>query len=146
MLGRDSKIRKRIFLKMSSSPPTTTTMHNRLESFSPLPYSEDSKNREKSIEEIAKFILDHLDSGPDFLSFLRDQELSSPERERRWRERLEKLLSKAQKRVGYHINSRDFILAARNLILERQAAGELPPKPAYLNFCELPDEDFKIDV
>ncbi|MDD3285103.1 MAG: hypothetical protein PHG95_00465 [Patescibacteria group bacterium] len=121
-------------------------MHNRLESFSALPYSEDLKNREKSIEEIAKFILDHLSSGPDFLSFLRNQELSSSERGERWRERLEKLLSKAQRRVGYRINNRDFILAARNLILQRQAAGELPPQPAYLNFCELSDEDFKLDA
>lgn len=120
-------------------------MSNKLENPSAV-YSEDLRNREKSVEEIAKFILDHLGSSPDFLSFLRNQELASPARGERWRERLDGLLSKAKKRMGYRIDNRDFILAARRLILQRREAGELPEFGAYLDFCDLSDEDFKIDL
>ena len=121
-------------------------MRNKLENYSKPVYSEDLKNREKSIGEIAKFILDHLSSSSDFLSFLCNQESSSSENRKRWHQRLEQLLLKAQKRIGYRINYRDFILAARDLILKRQAAGELPPHPNYLKFCKLSDEDFQLDI
>ena len=92
-----------------------------------LAYDKNAKNWQQSAEEIAKFILDHLDRGADFLNFIRGEELEFPERAERWQIRLLELMDKATKRLGHDIgNRRDLLLAARQIIVYRQIAGELP--------------------
>lgn len=120
-------------------------MSNKLENSSAV-YSEDLRNREKSVEEIAKFILDHLGSSPDFLSFLRNQELASRQGASAGVNVWTVFCQKPKKGWVIVLIIAILFLAARRLILQRREAGELPEFGAYLDFCDLSDEDFKIDL
>lgn len=105
-----------------------------------LPYSEHARNWQKSAEEIAKFILDHLADRPEFLDFVQGIEIN-PEKAERWQARLEELMLKATKRLGHQIERRELFLAARQVILDRHESGELFNLPVYEKFCQmLPDE------
>jgi len=110
-----------------------------------LPYSEHARNWQKSAEEIAKFILDHLVDRPEFLDFIQGLEIS-PEKAERWRERLEELISKATKRLGHQIESRELFLAARQITLEQHEVGELFNLPAYEKFCQLSPDEFNLRI
>ncbi len=123
-----------------SSPLTTTFMKDNFESPS-LPYSEHARNWQKSAEEIAKFILDHLVDRPEFFDFIQGLEIS-PEKSERWQERLEELRLKATKRLGHQIEGRELFLAARQIILDQHESGELFNLPVYEKFCQLPPDQF----
>jgi hypothetical protein len=110
-----------------------------------LPYSEHARNWQKSAEEIAKFILDHLADRPEFLDFIQGREVS-PEKAERWQERLAELISKATKRLGHQIEGRELFLAARQVILDQHEAGELFNLPVYEKFCQLPSDEFNTFV
>ncbi len=109
----------------------------------PLAYNESARNWQKSAEEIAKFILDHLSDRQEFLEFIRGEEVT-PEKAERWQERLNELSSKAVKRIGHQIDKEELLLSARQIILDRRLAGELPPSSEYENFCKLSLEEFKL--
>ncbi len=109
----------------------------------PAAYNESARNWQKSAEEIAKFILDHLSERQEFLEFIRGEEVT-PEKAERWQERLDELSTKAVKRIGHQINKEELLMSARQIILDRRLAGELPPLPGYENFCKLLPEEFKL--
>jgi len=106
-------------------------------------YNEHARNWQKSAEEIAKFIIDHLSDRQEFLEFIRGEEIT-PEKAERWQERLSELSDKAIKRMGHQINKEELLLAARQIILDRRLAGELPPLAEFDNFCQLSPDEFKL--
>ncbi len=110
------------------------------------PYNEHAKNWQKSAEEIARFILNHLTDRPEFVKFIQGEEIRAKVATR-YQERLEDLLDKAEKNQGYGLTAiaRQRLLDdARQKILDWREAGELPPVEEYENFCKLPSEDFKL--
>jgi|GEM_PF-1162229 len=86
-------------------------------------YSEHEKNWQKSVNEYAKFILDHLDK-PDFIEFIvnDNQELG----QERWKVRLEELFNKATGRIGHHIEESELRAKALESIVKQKNNGELP--------------------
>lgn len=110
------------------------------------PYNEHAKNWQKSVEEIARFILNHLIDRPEFVKFIQGEEIRVKVAAR-YQERLEDLLDKAEKNQGYGLKEADrqrLLDDARQKILDWRETGELPPVEEYENFCKLPSEDFKL--
>jgi hypothetical protein len=91
----------------------------------PFLYSEDRKHWSKSVSEMGKFIIDNLEH-PDFLAFLRGEDIESP-RLRRWRERYADLLDKAQTRLGYHLDAEKLMSDAKQAVINQADSGEIMP-------------------
>lgn len=86
-------------------------------------YSEHDRNWQKSVNEYAKFILDHLDK-PNFIEFIvGDNQESGLER---WNLRLEELFDKATSRIGHHIEESELRIKALEIIVKQKNNGELP--------------------
>ncbi|MGE5425761.1 MAG: hypothetical protein ACM3PZ_01675 [Bacillota bacterium] len=117
-------------------------MRGTLESLSFAKSDEQSKLWRKSAEEVAKFILDHLES-PGFLDFVRGDDVDK-RAAGRWQDRLEELYAKAIKRSGHRLEYNDLIAAAREQILKKREAGELEDREVYEKFCELSEEEYQL--
>jgi hypothetical protein len=117
-------------------------MYNQFESLSPT-YDQDEKKRQKSANEIAKFILNGLEERQQFFEFICGEEIND-KKAGRWQEQLLNLVAKAQKRIGYQIDSQELLMAARQVVLDQAANGELAELKAYKKFCELSPEDFRL--
>lgn len=108
--------------------------------------NEDLKNRQKSAEEVAKFILDSLKKNPEFIQLIQGESMTNSKIESRYRDRLEVLLQKAVKRAGHQIDTQVIIDEARNIILEQYKLGILEPLPRYREFCDVSDEEFRLSA
>lgn len=109
-------------------------------------YDEHEKNLQKSIGELSKFMLDNL-GRPDFISFLKEEEIDGDHlvkaKFERWEERLEDLIDKATKRLGHHVDQAELLRSAYRDILNRKELCELPESKSLDNFCEELDEMLK---
>ena len=83
-----------------------------MEKFNPFveQYNKNEVNWRKSVSEISKFIIDHLEK-TDFYDFLSDEEIDK-EKMTRWQARLDDLLDKITKRIGYRIDEDKLFLEA----------------------------------
>jgi len=110
-----------------------------MNNFEKQPYDENKKNWQKSVAEISKFLLDHSQDGlwiekSDFA----DKE--EEERIERFKVRLEELLEKATKRIGYKVDQDKLINDAYSQILALKKSGELPETNILNNFCAAIEE------
>lgn len=98
-------------------------------------YNKNEVSWQKSISEISKFIVDHLDNRSDFFDFL-NGEIQDKEKSIRWESRLEYLLDKITKRMGYHIDQNKLFLEAYEQIKKQYYDGELPISKGLTYFCD----------
>lgn len=96
-------------------------------------YSKNDVNWHKSVGEISNFILNHLDKR-EFCDFLEGQEIDYDKVDR-WRLRLDELLDKITKRMGYRIDKNKLFSKAYYEILEKKNNGELNPSKNLDYFC-----------
>lgn len=96
-------------------------------------YSKNEVNWKKSVGEISKFVLDHLDKG-EFYEFLEGEEINK-DKMSRWQLRLDELLDKITKRMGYRIDKNKLFTEAYCQIIEQKNSGELNPSKGLSYFC-----------
>ena len=110
-----------------------------MENFNPFnEYNKNEVNWRKSVGEISKFIIDHLDKS-DFYDFLSGEEIDR-EKMNRWQERLDELNDKITKRMGYKINANKLFIQAYEQIESQKNSGELAPSKNLEYFCNNIDE------
>lgn len=97
-------------------------------------YSEHEKNRDKSINELSKFILDNLDR-PDFKEFVLGGEVGK-DKLVRWQGRWEELIDKITKRLGHKVDQNELKIEVYKNILDLKESGELNPSKYLDSFCE----------
>jgi len=96
-------------------------------------YNKHEVNWRKSVSEISKFIVDHLEKS-DFYDFLDGEEIDKEKLER-WQTRLDDLIDKVTKRMGYKIDENKLFMEAYDQILNQKTSGELPPSKSLEYFC-----------
>ena len=96
-------------------------------------YSKHEVNWRKSVGEISKFIVDHLER-PDFFYFLDGEEVDK-EKSNRWQFRLDDLMDKVTKRMGYKIDENKLFVEAYEQILKQKDNGELASSKSLEYFC-----------
>lgn len=101
-------------------------------------YNKQEINWQKSVNEISKFIIDHLDS-INFYDFIND-EMMDKEKKERWSVRLEELKDKATKRLGYKIDQNKLLKEAFFNILNQKNKGELVISNSLEYFCSNIDD------
>ena len=106
-----------------------------MEKFSPFveQYNKNEVNWRKSVSEISKFIIDHLEK-TGFYDFLSNEEIDK-DKMTRWQTRLDDLLDKITKRIGYRIDEDKLFLEAYEQINRQYQAGELNPSKGLDYFC-----------
>ena len=105
-----------------------------MENFNPFnEYNKNEVNWRKSVGEISKFIIDHLER-PDFYDFLDGEEIDK-EKTERWQTRLDDLIDKITKRMGYKIDGDKLFVDAYEQILTQKNNGELAPSKNLEYFC-----------
>ncbi len=105
-----------------------------MNNFERQPYDENRKNYEKSVSEFSKFFLDHSSDG----LWIGKSEFGSEgeeDRVKRLQVRLEELVEKATKRLGYKVDEAKLINDAYRHILNMKSSGELPDNNILDNFC-----------
>ena len=103
-------------------------------------YSEQAVNWQKSVSEISKFIIDHLEK-EDFFDYFCGETIDNKDKEERWNERLEELYGKATSRLGYKIDRNKLLADAKKHILDLKDKGELLPSKILDRFCEHIEEN-----
>ena len=101
-------------------------------------YSKNEVNWRKSVGEISKFVVDHLDRS-EFYDFLNGDEIDQ-EKMNRWQERLDELTDKITKRMGYRIDTDKLFIEAFEQIVDHKNSGELAPSKNLEYFCNNIDE------
>lgn len=98
-------------------------------------YNKNEINWQKSVSEISKFIIDHLDNRNDFFEFLTG-ESEDNDKNIRWQVRHEELLDKITKRMGYRIDDEKLFLEACEQVKKQYQNGELAPSKGLDYFCD----------
>lgn len=98
-------------------------------------YNKNEVNWQKSVSEISKFIIDHLDNRNDFFEFL-SGEMEDGEKNNRWQLRQDELLDKITKRMGYKIDEEKLFFEACEQVRRQYQNGELNPSKGLDYFCE----------
>ena len=101
-------------------------------------YNENEVNWHKSVSEISKFLIDHLDK-LDFYNFINGEEVDQ-EKEARWHERIEELCDKATKRLGYQIDRPELMKQAYYQIVNDNNKGLLAQSKVLEHFCSNVEE------
>jgi hypothetical protein len=111
-----------------------------MENFNPFAeqYNKHEVNWRKSVGEISKFIIDHLDK-TDFYDFLDGEEIDK-EKNNRWQLRLDDLTDKITKRMGHKIDDEKLLAEACEQIVRQKNSGELAPTKGLDYFCSHIDE------
>jgi len=105
-----------------------------MENFNPFnEYNKNEINWRKSVGEISKFIIDHLEKS-DFYDFLSGEEIDR-EKMNRWQERLDELVDKITKRMGYKIDNDKLFMDAYEQVLKQKNNGELASSKSLEYFC-----------
>lgn len=97
------------------------------------PYNKNEVEWRKSVGEISKFIVDHLEKN-DFYDFL-DGVAIDREKMERWQTRLDELTDKVTKRMGYKIDEDKLFVQAYEQILKQRDSGELANSKSLAYFC-----------
>ncbi len=97
-------------------------------------YNKQEINWRKSVSEISKFIIDRLDKN-EFYDFLEGKEINK-DKMIRWQVRLDELLDKITKRMGYHIDQNKLFTEAYYQIMEQNNSGELNYSKSLAYFCD----------
>ena len=97
-------------------------------------YNKNEINWHKSISELSKFIIDHLDNRSDFFDFL-NGEIKDKEKSARWELKQDDLLDKITKRMGYKIDEDKLFSEAYEQIKNQYQNGELSPSKGLNYFC-----------
>ncbi|MEI6835903.1 MAG: hypothetical protein WCK59_03640 [Candidatus Falkowbacteria bacterium] len=97
-------------------------------------YNEQAVKWRKSVSEISKFIIDHLDR-PDFYNFITGTS-ANEEKEEHYQLRLEELITKATKRMGHAISQEKLLSESYDYIINQRDNGVLPPSSSLNHFCE----------
>jgi len=97
-------------------------------------YNEHQIKWQKSIREIAKFIIDRLDK-LDFYGFISGEELDK-EKAKHWQLDLDDLLDKVTKRMGHAIDREELLKEAFSYIINQRNTFELTPTKSLDYFCE----------
>jgi hypothetical protein len=97
-------------------------------------YNKNEVNWQKSVSEISKFIIDHLDNRNDFFEFL-SGEMEDSEKAGRLQIRRDDLLDKITKRMGYRIDEEKLFFEACDQVRNQYQGGELNPSKGLDYFC-----------